>query len=155
MFESRYDSEKDYNANSSVDYSIKVRVERFINAHTIFVKGTIINEDQSSKTQNISINIYFILSDVNFVYSWKLKNPPLPSGYYGNAFVFPMVVGAPGEVRARGLEYAAEKVRRAKGEVMEEYVRSKADMMVERRRPHFTVARTYGVERDQGGVQGG
>ncbi|KAK9128306.1 hypothetical protein Syun_017103 [Stephania yunnanensis] len=66
---------------------------------------------------------------------WKLKNLPLPEGYYGNAFMFLMAVGAAGEVRVMGLEYAAEKVRRAKGEVTEEYVRSVADMMVERGRP--------------------
>ncbi|EFH50094.1 transferase family protein [Arabidopsis lyrata subsp. lyrata] len=54
----------------------------------------------------------------------KLKNPPLPPGYYGNAF-------------ATTRELSNELRNQAKLSVTEEYMRSLADLMVIKGRPSF------------------
>ncbi|RDX73884.1 13-hydroxylupanine O-tigloyltransferase, partial [Mucuna pruriens] len=65
-------------------------------------------------------------------------NPPLPEGFYGNAFVFPAAVTTVRELLSRPLGYALELVKKARDEANEEYVHSVADLMAIKGRPCFT-----------------
>ncbi|OMP11162.1 Transferase [Corchorus olitorius] len=57
-------------------------------------------------------------------------NPPLPLGYYGNAFVYPAAKATSKQLCQNPLAYAVELVKHAKASVTEEYVKSVASLMV-------------------------
>ncbi|CAJ1976204.1 unnamed protein product [Sphenostylis stenocarpa] len=55
--------------------------------------------------------------------------PSLPEGYYGSCFAFPAAVAAAGKLCSEPLEYAVRLIRKARGEVSEEYIHSVPDLM--------------------------
>ncbi|CAI0475954.1 unnamed protein product [Linum tenue] len=67
----------------------------------------------------------------------KFSDPPLPIGYYGNTFAFAVAEALAGELCRNPLGYALDLVRKAKGEVTEEYMKSVADLMALKGRPNF------------------
>ncbi|AED92441.1 putative protein [Arabidopsis thaliana] len=73
----------------------------------------------------------------------KLKNPPLPRGYYGNAFAFPVAIATANELTKKPLEFALRLIKEAKSSVTEEYMRSLADLMVIKGRPSFSSDGAY------------
>ncbi|KAE8707871.1 Benzyl alcohol O-benzoyltransferase [Hibiscus syriacus] len=60
------------------------------------------------------------------------SNPSLPSGYYGNAFVFPSEITTVGKLVRNPLGYAVELVKQVKANTKMEYPKSVAALMVSR-----------------------
>ncbi|KAL0430620.1 UNVERIFIED_CONTAM: Benzyl alcohol O-benzoyltransferase [Sesamum radiatum] len=79
-----------------------------------------------------------------FVNGRRLFNPPLPAGYYGNVVATPLAISTAGNLCKQPLDFALELVMKAKSKVTEDYIKSVANLMVIRGRPHFAVNwRTY------------
>ncbi|KAL4595581.1 hypothetical protein ACB092_12G102300 [Castanea dentata] len=57
-------------------------------------------------------------------------NPPLPNGYYGNAFAFFMALTIAGKPCENPLSYTGELLKNAKNNVTDEYLRSMIDLMM-------------------------
>ncbi|MED6221729.1 hypothetical protein PIB30_057566 [Stylosanthes scabra] len=70
-------------------------------------------------------------------------NPPLPEGYYGNAFVIPAIASTAGMLCGRPLSYALELVKKPKKEANEEYLHSVADLMATNGRPGFSTKGSF------------
>ncbi|KAL2252654.1 UNVERIFIED_CONTAM: Benzyl alcohol O-benzoyltransferase [Sesamum indicum] len=79
-----------------------------------------------------------------FVNGRRLFNPPLPAGYYGNVVATPLAISTAENLCKQPLNFALELVMKAKSKVTEDYIKSVANFMVIRGRPHFAVdMRTY------------
>ncbi|KAM3682624.1 hypothetical protein ACB098_12G086800 [Castanea mollissima] len=74
-----------------------------------------------------------------------ILNPPLPRGYYGNAYAISLAVTTVGKLCENPLEYALELVRKAKANVTDEYVRSFIDLVVTKGRPRTTIVKSFVV----------
>ncbi|KAA8525027.1 hypothetical protein F0562_011335 [Nyssa sinensis] len=61
----------------------------------------------------------------------------LPFGYYGNAFAFPTTLSKEIMLSITPLGYALELVKKAKGQVIEDYIKLVADLMVIKGRPLY------------------
>ncbi|XP_037492563.1 benzyl alcohol O-benzoyltransferase isoform X2 [Jatropha curcas] len=75
----------------------------------------------------------------------KFNPPLLPEGYYGNGFVLSTAVATAGEISKSPIGYGLELIRKAKMEFDREYIKSVADLLVIKGRPHFTAEGTYVV----------
>ncbi|KAE8718582.1 Benzyl alcohol O-benzoyltransferase [Hibiscus syriacus] len=69
-------------------------------------------------------------------------SPPLPLGYYGNALGYPAARTTAGKLSQNPLEYAVKLVKETKVKVTEEYMKSKVDLIVSRRRPNVNTVRS-------------
>ncbi|GKB51598.1 benzyl alcohol O-benzoyltransferase [Tanacetum coccineum] len=78
--------------------------------------------------------------------SAHMFNPPLlPVGYYGNSFAIPLAISTARDLSTKPLSHALELVMKVKSDVTEEYIRSVADLLVTKGRPHYTDVNTYAV----------
>jgi hypothetical protein len=67
----------------------------------------------------------------------------VPSGYYGNAFAYPTAISKAGLLCQSPVGYALELVTRLKTQMNEEYIKSAADLMVLKGRPHYTTVWSF------------
>ncbi|XP_043697757.1 uncharacterized protein LOC122648611 [Telopea speciosissima] len=73
------------------------------------------------------------------------RPPALPVGYYGNVLASPVALSTAANLCQNPLGYALEVLKKAKDEVTEEYMRSLANFLVMKGRPHVTTVRSYMV----------
>lgn len=70
-------------------------------------------------------------------------NPPLPKGYYGNALAYAVAVAQARKLCKNPLGYALQLLKQAKADITEEFMKSLADFLVIKGRPHYSMVRAY------------
>ncbi|KAE9445020.1 hypothetical protein C3L33_23081, partial [Rhododendron williamsianum] len=73
----------------------------------------------------------------------SLPGQIVPHWYHGNVFTYPAAVSKAGKVCSFPLEYTVELVKMAKPQMIAEYFRSVADLMVIKGRPLYTVVGNF------------
>ncbi|XP_021856158.1 benzyl alcohol O-benzoyltransferase-like [Spinacia oleracea] len=71
------------------------------------------------------------------VNSRNIFNPPLPSGYYGNAIAYSGASSSAGKISKNPIGYALDLIKKTKAKVTQEFMMSLADLMVIKGRPRF------------------
>lgn len=69
----------------------------------------------------------------------------LPKRYYGNSFALSAAVATAEDVACKPFGYALDLLRKAKENVTTEFIKSLADLMVIKGRPHYTFRGSYSV----------
>ncbi|CAI9784704.1 unnamed protein product [Fraxinus pennsylvanica] len=69
----------------------------------------------------------------------------IPTGYYGNAFVYPAAVSTVRILCTAPLSYAVQLIQNAKAQMSEEYIKSVADLMVIKKRPKYATGCNFFV----------
>lgn len=87
---------------------------------------------------DIEIRVLFVVNA-----RCKRRFREIPTGFYGNALVFPVARATAGKLRESALGYALNLVRQAKEMATDEFLQSAMDLLVKHDRPHFVDTRTY------------
>lgn len=66
-----------------------------------------------------------------------LANPPIPSGFYGNAFAVRVAISTAAELSTKPIAYALELVQKSKETATEEYIISIDELMVLKDNPNL------------------
>ncbi|KAH9610721.1 hypothetical protein KSS87_003672 [Heliosperma pusillum] len=75
----------------------------------------------------------------------KYKNPPIPSGFYGNGIATPVTISTARMLTRNPIGYAVDQVKSVKTKVNEEYLKSVVDFLVVNGKPRTTKAHTFTV----------
>ena len=84
--------------------------------------------------------------EVRFIFpvdARKIFDPPLPEGFYGNAFALACAKTTARELANTSLSFAVKLINEAKTAVNNEYMRSVIDFMELNERPHFTMLGSF------------
>ncbi|XP_074265020.1 benzyl alcohol O-benzoyltransferase-like [Silene latifolia] len=86
--------------------------------------------------------------EVRLLFAVNARNkfdPPLGKGYYGNACALPVVCAKVNDICENDIGYVLELIRKTKGKINEEYMRSSMDLLVTKDRPHYYRNQTYAL----------
>ncbi|XP_074321647.1 benzyl alcohol O-benzoyltransferase-like [Silene latifolia] len=86
--------------------------------------------------------------EVRLLFAVNARNkfePPLGKGYYGNTCALPVVCAKVKDICENDIGYVLELIRKTKGKINEEYMRSSMDLLVTKDRPDYYKNQTYAV----------
>ncbi|XP_074265306.1 benzyl alcohol O-benzoyltransferase-like [Silene latifolia] len=86
--------------------------------------------------------------EVRMLFAVNARNkfdPPLGKENYGNACALPVVCAKVNDICEHDIGYVLELIRKTKGKINEEYMRSSMDLLVTKDRPDYYRNQTYAV----------